>query len=341
MAYERVTIDVSSAAIFRVILIAVAFWFVYQILDILLMLFAAIVVASAMDPVVGWFKRKGVPRGLSLAVIYLLAIGMISGVVALALEPITDQLYQLAQSVPALVNSLHNLVPFIPTLDKANLISGLQGELLKIGDNLANISLNVVQRTSSVVAGLFTVVFVFVLAFYLELEQDSLKKFVRLVTPAKHAAYVESAVERAQRQVGRWMLAQLALGAIIGLTVGVTLAILGVPYALLLGFLAGILEIVPYIGPILSAIIGTLVGFSQSLILGVLALVVYVVVQQLENHVVVPNVMKRAVGLHPLATIIAILLGARLAGVVGIMLAIPMATVVSVVISDIFAPKPN
>lgn len=335
----KTTIDITSATIFRVVLILVGFWFVYLVVDVLLLLFAAIVVAAAIEPIASFFQRYHVPRPLTVALVYVLVVLVLVGVLTLMIEPLTTQVRQLAMMAPNTVNLVRDVLPFIPETVAADILGSVQQGLMRLGDNLTNVGLNIFYQTRTFVAGIFTTLFVFVLAFYLTVERDALKKFVRIVTPAAHLAYVEDAINRANKQAGRWMLAQLALGLIIGVIVWVGLTIIGVPYALLLGIIAGVLEIIPYIGPIIAAILGVLIGFSQSLVLGLVVLLFYVAVQQFENHVLVPNVMRKAVGLHPLTTIIAILLGARLAGVVGIILAIPLVTVLSVFLSDIFSTR--
>lgn len=337
---ERVSLDIPAASIFRAVLILLGVWFLYLIWDVLLMLFAAVVVASAIGPVANWLERYRVPRAGAVVLVYVVLILALSGVVTLMIEPLVEQVRQLAQAVPSIVAYIEQFVVFTPGVERTEIINTLQQSLLRFGDSLRNVSLNLFQGAGTFVSGVVMVLFVFALAFYLVVERDALKKFARLVTPHAHLAYVERSIERAQRGVGRWMLAQLALGIIIGLIVGVGLWLIGVPYALLLGILAGVMEIVPVIGPIVAAIPGVLVGLTQSLLMGAIALGFYILTQQFENHVLVPNIMRRAVGLHPLVTILAVLLGARLAGVAGAILAVPLATVLSIFLSDIFAaPK--
>ena len=117
------------------------------------------------------------------------------------------------------------------------------------------------------------------------------------------------------------------------------LAIVGVPYALILAIFAGIMEIIPYVGPIVSAVPGVVLGFLISPTLGFLALLVYLVSQQMENHVIVPQVMKKAVGLNPISVILALLIGARLGGAIGAILAIPVATGISLFINDLLEKR--
>lgn len=336
-AQQRLSVDITSGTIFRIILILVGFWFVYLILDILLMLFAAVVISAAVEPVANFLQRYRLPRTISVTLVYVLLLLFLGGTGALLIEPLTDQITQLAVASPHLVGDITNFLSFIPQLNEEAIANSLQQGLQQFGQNLANVSLNVVAQTRSIFSSIFTVLFVFILAFYLVVEKNALQKFARLITPRDHLPYIEQSIERAQRSIGRWVLAQLALGVIVGTIVGLVLWAVGIKYALVLGLLSGILEIVPVIGPIVAAVPGVVVGLSQSWLYGLVALVIYIVVQQLENHFLVPAIMRKAIGLNPLVTIIAILLGARLYGTAGVILSIPIATIVSIVFSDLFS----
>jgi len=328
-------IDISSSTIFRVVLILLAFWFIYTVFDIVLMLFAAFIVASVVEPIARYLDKYKVPRALTVVLFYIFVLLIFAGVVGMMVEPITTQTRQLAAVVPGVINDLSEYTPLIPRIDQEELINSLQSGLLGFSDNIANIGINVFVGTRSVIAGVIGFLFVFVIALYLVVEKDALKKMARLLTPAEHYSYVASAIERAQRSVGRWVLGQLVMGLIVGTLVGLSMWIIGVPYALLLGVLAAVLEIIPSIGPFIAAIIGVLVALTQGWMIGLIALVTFTIIGQLENHVLIPNIMKRAVGLPPLVTIVAVILGARLLGVIGIILAVPTATIISIIVSDI------
>lgn len=289
------------------------------------MLLAAIVIAAAIEPIANRLQAYRVPRAVTVASIYLLLITLVSLAVTLVIPPLTEQIGRLVVTLPSAVET------FIP----AGL--AVQEGLLRLGNQLTNINFNVVQQTRTVFSGIFSFLLVFVLAFYLVIERDALKKAFRLITPQAHMRYVERIIDRSQYKIGRWLLGQLGLAATMGVIVGVGLWLLGMrDYALVLGLLVAVLEIVPYIGPILAAIPGVILGLSQSVIMGVIVLAFYVLAQQIENNILVPNIMKKATGLNPLVTLIAVLLGARLAGIVGVILAVPVATIVSVFLADFF-----
>jgi predicted PurR-regulated permease PerM len=135
-------------------------------------------------------------------------------------------------------------------------------------------------------------------------------------------------------KLGAWLRSQLLLMIIVGVFTGIGLVIIGVPYALTLAVWSGLTEGIPIIGPWLGAIAGVSVGLSQSPLTGFLALIVYLVVQQTESNLLVPKIMSRAVGVNPVVVILAVLIGGKLYGILGIMLGVPFAAVLSVVVED-------
>lgn len=329
-------IDISSSTIFRTILILLAFWFLYLIRDILVILLGAIVVAAAIEPLANRLQRYRLPRAVSVIAVYVAVLAVLALVITLVFPIIFQQVSQLYQALPHLLLVLQEVVGGVLPGSSTALAEQLQGGVARIADTFGNIGLNVFQQTRSVFGNIVSVVFVFVIALYLVIEENALMKFFRIIVPVEHQTYVHNALERVQYRLGRWVLGQITLGVIVGVTVALGLTLLGVPYALALGLLAGVLEIIPYIGPILAGLSATIVAFSVSWVLGVATLVFFFLVQQAESHFVIPNVMKKATGLNPLVTLIAVLLGARLAGVAGIILSIPVATMIGIFFSDVF-----
>lgn len=334
---ESQKIDISSRTIFRIVIILGAFGFVFMIRDVLLLIFSAMVVSSAIEPIADFLQKRRVPRAVTVLGVYVVLLVGISIIVTLLIPPLTEQVVQLAEALPQLASTVQRWNILGLQLDEQTAVASLQNLLLRFGEGLTGVSFNVVEQTRSLFSGIFSVLFVFVLAFYMVIENDSLVKLFRIITPRQHFPYVEQTLQRIQHGLGRWVMAQLALGIIVGLMVGVGLWLIGVKYALLLGLLTGLLEIIPVIGPIVAAIPAILIAFSQSWIYAVVTLVFCIFVQQVENHFFVPTIMRKAAGLNPLVTMIAILVGARLAGVIGAILSVPMAIILTVFWSDIFS----
>lgn len=206
-------------------------------------------------------------------------------------------------------------------------------------DVLTNISGNLVQSISSIFGGLLSFVLIIVISFYLAVQEKGIEEFLRLITPIQHERYVISLWKRSQRKIGRWMQGQLLLGLIVGVLVYLGLTILGVKYALFLAVLAALFEIIPVFGPILAAIPAVIFGFLDSLSLGFMVLGLYVIIQQFENHLIYPLVVRKVVGVSPIVVIISLIVGAKLAGFLGILLAVPVAAALIEFTDDIQKEK--
>ncbi len=330
-------IDITSSTILRVILMLLACWVLYIIRDVLLMIVAATIIAFAMEPLTKKLQTYRVPRAFSVVIVYAALIALLATAVTVIIPAVAEQASEFATQAPDILLGLEKSIGTIPGVSSEEVASQLQNILSKIGFNLSNYSAVIFQQTRSVFSGALSIIFVFVIAFYLVIEQSALKKMFRYVVPRQHMAYVELMIDRIQYKLGRWVLGQLFLGVVIGVAVGVVLWLLGVKYALALGLLAGILEVLPIIGPLISGVLGTLIALSQSFVLGIGAFIAYIVIQQLENQILVPNIMKKATGLNPLVVLIAVLLGGRLAGIVGVILSVPIATIISIILADFFS----
>jgi len=163
--------------------------------------------------------------------------------------------------------------------------------------------------------------------------------FLRLVTPHEHEAYVVNLWARSQRKIGKWLQGQILLALLVGVLVFIGLTILDVRYALALSILAATFEIIPVFGPILAAIPSVIVAFIQSPTLGLWVILLYVIVQQVENHIIYPLVVRKAIGVPPLLVILALLIGGKLGGLPGFILAVPIAATIMEFTNDVAERK--
>jgi predicted PurR-regulated permease PerM len=173
------------------------------------------------------------------------------------------------------------------------------------------------------------------MTFYLAVYDNTMKKSTRALFPAQYQPYFMHLVNRMQDKIGLWLRGQLLLSFIIFIMCLLGLSIFGVKYAWVLALFAGIVEIIPYLGPFIGAVPAVFIAFTQSPELGVIVLVLYILIQQLENYLIVPLVMKKAVGLNPVVVIIAMMVGSQVAGIPGIILAVPVTTALGVIVGDI------
>ncbi len=207
----------------------------------------------------------------------------------------------------------------------SDLLANSQDILKNLTHNFAGGDISLIGNLGKVLGGVATVIFTLVISFYMTLDDESIKGFINSLVPEAFRNQANVIIEKIQKTLGRWVKAQLVLGIIVGLLVFIGLFLLGNKYAVSLAILSGMFELVPILGPLLAAVPGILIAysFSQDLILTILTLGCYIIVQQVENHFIVPNVMRKAVDLDPILVLVAILIGGNIAGFAGVLLAVP------------------
>lgn len=330
------TIEISSGTIIRTVLILLLLWFLYMVRDILLLIFLALIIVAAIDPIVDWFQKRKIPRAVTALVIYVVFLSVIGLAISLLIPPITTEIQQLGQSFPQLVEKASTYFNVLREFTVShNLQENTRQFFANAAERLSQVGAGIFTSTVSVIGGFFSFVVVLTITFYMTMQEKGSKKFFASVLPREHQEYVMGLVDRIEYKMGRWLQGQMFLMLFIFALDYFGLLLIGAPYALVLALVAGLLEIIPYIGPIISAVIAVAISFLHGPVTGLLVLGLFVLVQQLEGYVLTPLIMKRAVGLNPVVVIVALMIGAKLAGVMGIIVAVPVATVLGEIVNDL------
>ena len=329
----------STITVLMFLALAALLWFLK---DLVLILVTAVVIASPMEPAVKFLTRRRIHRILSVILVYLCVFSAFISVLFIFIPPLlgdaADFLSRLPQTLSAIniSDATHGILPW-----------GNVGDQISSADLLRNISKTLSDTTGGVFTtlsaffgGLTSFVLIIVFSFYFSVQETGVDDFLRVVTPIKEQAYVLNLWKRSQEKIGKWMQGQLILGIIVGILLYLGLVILGIPNALMLAVIAGLFELIPVFGQILAAIPALAIGFADG---GVTALLLvaglYLVVQQFEAHLIYPVVVKKVVGVPPLLVIIALIVGAKLAGFLGILLSVPIAAAIQEFVSDIERKK--
>lgn len=319
--------EISLKTILTTLGILALLWVLIQIRSLFITLFVALVLCLALDPVVVKLKRWRIPRPLGVIFTFLSIIILFGGIIAYGFTPMINQTGKFLLGLPALLEPILERLPPLVT-------EQLRDQLFS---QLTILSANLLNSTVALASNSVFILTILVFTFYLLLDWENVRsRFLRLFNrPAQKR--VEAIIDRMEQQLGGWVRGELALMTIVGVLVFLGLSILGVEYALPLALIAAVLEIVPMIGPVVAMVPAFVVSFSTSLWLGIGVLVLYAVVQQVENNFIFPNVMGKAVGFSPLATLIILFVGTDLFGVAGLLLAIPTSLFLTIVIRDILA----
>ncbi len=330
-------LDYSTKVILRVVAVVLALAFLWVVRDLVVIILLSLVLASAMEPMVDYLNRRKIPRGVSVMGAYLIVIGLVVLIVSLMAPLVSSQFKVLSQNLPQYTAQMQERYPTISSLLGGFDFSSIAHSFISNGDG-ANA---LFHRTIGLFNGLLAVISVLVISFYLVAADRGMKHFVHDLVPTAHQKVVMNLIQKIQHKMGLWVVGQLVLSVFIFILTYVGLSILGVKYALFLALLAGLLEVVPYVGPFLSAIPAVFFAMIQSPALVVGVIILYVIIQKTEGYVLVPKVMEKTVGTSPLVVLLALLVGFKLAGILGLLLAVPLAGAITVVIHELFQEKPS
>ena len=333
------SISIDSWTILRTILFVLLFVFLYIIRDLVLIILTAVVVASAIEPAVRWFGKNKIPRIPAVVFVYLVLAIAVAGIFYVFIPIFLEETTNLISASPQYLKSLELWTSQTVGLEVFKVDSnGLSvGELANGARSLlGGVSGSVFNTLSTVFGGALSLILIVVLSFYLAVQKNGIANFLKIITPFKSQKYVIDLWERSQIKIGKWMQGQLVLVVVIGMLVYLGLTILGVRNALLFAILAGILEIIPIFGPILAAIPVIAISFVDGgLTLSLMVIGLYVIIQQFENHLLAPIIINKVVGVSPVLVIIALIVGAQIAGFLGLILSVPISAALMELVNDI------
>ncbi|MBI4033204.1 MAG: AI-2E family transporter [Candidatus Blackburnbacteria bacterium] len=326
-------IEISHRTIVFAVLFLGLVWVVVQILGIIVGLFIAVLLMTALNPIVERLTKFHLPRVLAILVAYLILIACVALILIGIVPPLVEQTTSLVDRLPMLFDD------FGAWLESLG-ISGVSGETISAQvSQVGTIPVNLVRFSVSLFSNIISVFTVLIITFYLLLERQRLDKYLMVLLGEGGQEKAKRFIDQLEARLGGWVRGEMALMLIIGVITYLGLLLLGVPFAVPLAILAGIFEIVPGIGPVLSAIPAVLVALSVSPVIGLATVALYFLVQQLENGLIAPKVLQKTTGVNPLVTMVALAIGLKLGGALGAILAVPLVIVFHVASSYTFSAK--
>ncbi|MBU1132333.1 AI-2E family transporter [Patescibacteria group bacterium] len=340
MAKTRQLLDISILSILKFFLVVICLYFLFLIKEVIAILFVSLIFASSVDPWVDKLEKIKIPRGLGILLIYFVVFVFLVSVVYFLIPPFVTQIGQLSVNFPEYYEKTADMLSSLKTYSAEHgLMLDLSNGVDALRNNLAKSLQSILGTIFAIFGGMVSLVIILVVTFYLTVEESSIKRTITFILPEKYNEFAMQLINKIQVKIGSWLKGQLILCLIVGLMAYIGLLILGVNYALILGVVAALGEFIPYVGPIAAAVPAIFLAFTQSPVKALLVLLLFIIIQQLENNLLVPKVMQKAVGLNPIVSITALLIGARIGGIVGIILAIPVATAISVIVKEFWKTK--
>lgn len=312
-------VEISYRTILFALALAAGLWLVLQIRDILFLLFIAFLLMTALQPLVHFLVKFRFPRFIAIGLVYLVIFGFLGISFAGAIPALVVQSTRFMQELPMVIS---RVLPYW-NID----IGAFTSQIAPIGEN-------VVKVTVGIFSNIVTTVMVLVFTFYFLLERHHAEEVAQSLMGETVGVQALAILRKIEKRLGTWVRGELILMAFVGIFSYIGLLILHVEFALPLAIVAGLFELIPTIGPIISAVPAVLVALGVSPLFALSVAALYFIVQQIENNILVPLVMRHVTGFSPLLTIFALLVGARLAGITGVVLAVPILLVTQVLVEE-------
>jgi predicted PurR-regulated permease PerM len=322
------------------VLVALGFWLLYRFNQVVFILFIAIVIGTVIRPAVAWLHQRGLSNASAVLLVYFLLLILVAGFLLLLLPLIVSQGTTVASAVPGYYRGLHEWMLTYPNQLIVRLGEFLPASLPSLGPGATQQTGPDVMATAGqalgyvalAAKGSFIAIVILVLAFYWTLDGPRTIKSFLLLVPQEHRESISELISTMESKLGFYIAGQAVLCLVIGSLALVAYLLIGLPNALMLAVLAGVFEAVPMIGPLLGAIPAGLVALSISPGKLVWVIVATVVIQQLENSLLVPRVMRKAVGVNPFVSLLAIFAFSSLFGIAGALMAIPLAAIIQLLL---------
>ncbi len=319
-------IELSYKTITFIVLFIIGIWLLVQIKEIIILIFLSVILVSALHQPMEWLIAKRIPRILAVTIIYVILVVLIAFTIGTIIPPLVSQTAEFISRLPQIIGTVNAFLIFnkIPTENISGIISS---QMQQAGSDLFSIS-------KTIISSIFLIFTMFVLSFYLLVDWKNVIRIVASPFSGKQEKRVINLISKIERGLGMWVRGQLSISILVGILTYIGLTILGIPFALPLSLFAGIMEIIPIMGPVIAAVPAILVGLTITPVMGLVVTALFIIIQQTEGHLIVPVLMSRVVGLQPAAVIVSLLIGAKLNGIGGAFLAIPLVLIAKIIVKD-------
>ncbi len=325
--------EIGRQTIWRVFIFVGLVLLLYFARQALGVLAVAIVISLGLEPLVNFLENRRIPRLLSVIIIFFLGLLILSAIIYFLVPIIINEMGGFLEHFSRSFSSIFGV-----GLPKT-LIQSFSLSLNKVLGFLTASNISVTGAIGAIFNKAVLVFSTIIITFYLTVERDGTERLLRVILPDMYERSVLRVFENFKLKIRRWFVAQLGLSLIIGVVVAFGLWLLDVRYFLILGLVAAVFEIVPIIGPVLAGAAAFLVAVSDSFTLGLYAVIFFVIVQQLESHVLIPLIIGKTMKVHPVVVLVSLLAGAQVAGFVGIVLSVPIAVIAQEIFSHLAERK--
>jgi len=321
---EGRVLDISWGTILKIALTFLIFYLIYLIRDILVWFVFALIISILFEPAIKFLQKLKVPRVMAVIFIYVAIFGVLALLIYWTAPMFINETKQFSQLVP---QYFEKIAPPLRGLG-IEAFESMESLTQALGSMLQRASTDILNALAIIFGGLGSTFFVLAISLFLSLEEKGTEKIIGLLSPKRHESYILSLWIRSQTKVAGWFGSRILTSLFVGVAVFATLKLFNVNYAFSLGLLAGVFDFIPVIGPIFVGVIAFIFVALDSWLKAVFVLIAFVLIQQIEGNILSPILTKRFVGLPPVLVLVSLALGAKLLGILGAVLAIPLAGII-------------
>ena len=313
-------LDISWGTIIKISVAVLVFYLLYLTRDLLVWFLFALIISILFDPMIDFLGRFKVPRSLATIFVYLAAFSLISYFIYLTAILLVSEIQQFLQLFP---QYFEKISPPLRALG-IQAFQDFESFVTATSQFLEKMAVNIVNTFFAIFGGIFSTVFVVTIAIFLSLEDRAVEKSLKLLFPQRYEVYAMDLWARCQKKVSGWFLSRIAGCVFVGFFCYISFWLLGTKYPFSLALLAGVLNFIPVVGPVVTGAIIFLVTFLGSLPRAIFVLIVFILIQQIENNILTPILTKKFIGLPPVLVLVALSVGGLLWGFLGAILSIPL-----------------
>ncbi|HEA84623.1 MAG TPA: AI-2E family transporter [Candidatus Wildermuthbacteria bacterium] len=315
------TLDITWSTILKISIAGLTLYILFLVKDILIWVLFGFIISILFDPLVDLLQRFRIPRVVGVIVIYLAIFGFIALSIFAAAPFFLNEIQRFSQLIPQYFNTV---APPLAGLG-IEAFTDTQTFMDTVGRNVEGLGSSVFSALFAVFGGLFSTLFVISIAIFLSIEEKWVERIIRLLFPKRQEALALNVWERSQRKVSGWFLARVLSSIFVGVATYFALLVLNVQYPVSLAIFSGVLNFIPIVGPLFAGAIIVLVVSLDSTLRAIFVALSFILIQQIENNILTPILTKRFIGLPPAIVLIALAIGGQLWGIMGAILAVPLA----------------
>ena len=328
-------LDISWGTILKISVAILSFYVLYQIRDILVWFIFGLIISLLFNPTINFLRKLKIPRVLAVIFVYVGVFGFFSLLIYLIIPIFVSEIQQFSKILPQYFEKIS------PPLKGMGIqaFENIESFVNILGGALDRIAANIFNVLFVIFGGIFKTIFILAIAIFLSLEEKTIEKSLNLLFPKKYGDYALSLWRRCQKKVSGWFLIRILTCLFVGAATFAVLLLFNIRYPASLGLLAGILNFIPYLGPLITAVLLFIIISLENVYKAVFVLIVFILIQQIENSILTPVLSKKIIGLSPVLVLMSMAIGGVLWGFLGAILAVPLAGILFEFLKDFLKKK--